>query len=122
MARLDANGVLHFLGRKDRQIKIRGYRLELDEVEAAFAAQLSVEEAAAIASTGENGEKQIWVFVLPRHAATFDPAEALSQARARLPSYAVPGRLEIVTAFPRTATGKIDRSKLSPLHEDVRTA
>jgi amino acid adenylation domain-containing protein len=119
LARLDSKGLLHFLGRQDRQIKIRGYRLELDEVEAAFAAQASIEEAAAIAAPRGDGEKQICVFVLPRHAATFDPAEALSQARATLPSYAVPGRLEIVTAFPRTATGKIDRSKLSPLHEDV---
>jgi len=122
MARFDSNGLLHFLGRRDRQIKIRGYRLELDEVEAAFTAQASVEEASAIAAPGEDGENQIRVFVLPRHAAAFEPADALLQARTRLPSYAVPGRLEVVTSFPRTATGKIDRTKLSRPHEDVRPA
>jgi len=120
IARVDSQGLLHFLGRKDRQIKIRGYRLELDEVEAAFAAQPSIEEAAAIAALGEDGEKQIRVFVLPRSAAAFEPAEALLKARTRLPSYALPDRLEVVAVFPRTATGKIDRAKLSQPHEYVR--
>ncbi|EDY83550.1 AMP-binding enzyme, putative [Verrucomicrobiia bacterium DG1235] len=107
----DKDGGLHFIGRKDRQVKIRGNRIELDEVEAVFATQEQVLEAAAVVIES-NEEKQIVVYVSLQGKDPFDPALSLERARMRLPRYGVPQRLEILTVFPRTTSGKIDRKKL----------
>jgi amino acid adenylation domain-containing protein len=115
--RKDERGILHFLGRKDRQVKIRGYRLELDEVEAAFAAQTEVLEAAAVLADGDEGEKEIVVLVTLRHAVEFDTRKAIELARSRLPQYGIPSRVEVLSDFPRTTSGKIDRKELARRYE-----
>ena len=109
--RRDKGGLLHFQGRKDRQIKLRGYRLELDEVEAAFTAQEHVLEAAAIVGEVDE-EKQLIVFISLQQTDEFDAATSLEQARSRLPRYCIPQRLEVLSSFPRTTSGKIDHAKL----------
>jgi acyl-coenzyme A synthetase/AMP-(fatty) acid ligase len=111
--RRDRQGTLHFLGRKDRQIKIRGHRLELDEVEAVFTAQPEVLEAAAVTLDADDGEKEIVLSVTLRRGNGFDPAKALELARRRLPQYGVPNRVEVLSTFPRTPSGKIDRRELA---------
>jgi len=107
-----ADGALRFVGRKDRQIKTRGYRVDLDEVEATLAAHADVEEAAAFAVSGGEGLTLIEAAVTPRRGRALGDAEIAAFAAERLPGYARPVRIAIRTEFPRTTSGKIDRRRL----------
>ncbi len=107
------DGSLSFLGRKDHQVKTRGYRVELEEVEAALAAHDDVQEAAAFVVTGDDGLQliQAAVSLRPNRPA---PGEGLTAfAAQRLPSYALPQQISLLQEFPRTTSGKIDRNRLS---------
>ncbi|MEM9057520.1 MAG: amino acid adenylation domain-containing protein [Pseudomonadota bacterium] len=106
------DGLLRFLGRRDRMIKTRGHRVELDEVEAALASHPAVAEAAAFAVPDDAGSKAIHAAVTlsPEQSATAD--EVVAHARTRLPRYAVPHAVAVLDDFPRTTSGKIDRKKL----------
>lgn len=111
LVRHDEEGHLVFAGRKDRQVKVRGYRVELDELEAALCAHPAVEEAAAFTLEGEDGERRLGAAVT-----LVDPQvsvdELLRFAAERLPAYAVPHSLTLADSFPRTGTGKIDRRQV----------
>ena len=109
----ESDGLLRFLGRKDRMIKTRGHRVELDEVESALANHPVVLEAAAFAVPDDHGSKAIAAAVTVVAAADVTVDEVLRHARGKLPTYAVPRHVQIVEAFPRTTSGKIDRRKLS---------
>lgn len=104
------DGNFEFLGRKDRQIKTRGHRVELDEVEAVFLSHPHIASAAAVACPDELGSCEIAVFVVlsePEELATLR-----KHAGDRLPPYAMPRSLEIRQSLPLTSTGKIDRKAL----------
>ena len=100
------------MGRKDRQIKTRGYRIELDEVEAALVGHPQVEEAAAYGVPLAGGSQQIEAAVILKPDGGLDEAELKRQVAERLPAYAVPERVAIAPSFPRTTSGKIDRRTL----------
>lgn len=106
------DGIFIFLGRKDRQIKVRGYRVELDEIEAILVSHDQVEEAAVFAIPAEQGSQQIQATITSKSDETVDPVELQAYLKARLPWYAVPAELDIREQFPRTTTGKIDRRGL----------
>lgn len=109
----DAQGRLHFKGRRDFQIKHLGYRIELEEIEAALAAISGVHEAAAIYQVLGEGLGQIVAVV-----ATGDPIspeEIQKQAALRLSSYMVPRRVLILKTLPKNPNGKIDRPELQKL-------
>lgn len=119
-----ASGLLRFLGRKDRQIKLRGFRIELDEVEAAIVRHPAVDEVAAILLKGENGHDGTILAVLTLKPG-FDRAVAddiRAKAALRLPAYALPGQIDIVERLPRTATDKVDRQALARKVEQSRPA
>ncbi|MCH6255169.1 amino acid adenylation domain-containing protein [Puniceicoccaceae bacterium K14] len=123
LLKIDEHGILHFYGRKDRQVKIRGYRLELDEVEAAFTAQLEIEEAVATILTDQEGEKEIVLAIILQESQTFETRKSLEIARSSLPHYGLPSRIEVLQDFPRTPTGKPDRIAIaSKLQEKSSTA
>ena len=103
------DGNLLFLGRKDRLIKVRGYRVELDEVEAVLGTLPEVAEAAAVDLRDADDNVTIVAAVLPRQGATASTTALRRGAAGRLSAYAVPSRIEIVDSLPRTASGKIDR-------------
>ena len=107
------DGVLEFLGRNDRQVKVRGHRIELDEVEAALASHEGVVEAAVVLSN--DGEMNVGMHAAVTTSGESAPAELIDYVRTLLPWYAVPERIEILQAFPRTSTGKIDRRRLGQL-------
>lgn len=109
LVRWDDEGRLQFVGRKDRQVKIRGCRVELDEVEAVLTALPEVIEAAAVALSDSNGALQVAAAVKLRDAADLDPRELRARVAIRLPSYALPGEVALWQEFPRTTSGKIDR-------------
>lgn len=106
------DGELRFLGRKDRQVKIRGYRVELDEVEIALAQHGHVAESAAYALPIDDGGAVIEAAVILKAAASISAAELKAHLAKQLPAYAVPQIIHVMTDFPRTTSGKIDRRML----------
>lgn len=109
------DGQLEYLGRLDAQVKLRGYRIELEAVEAALAACTGVRAAACRLQGAAPNE------LLAAHVIAADPAappavEALRQTlRRSLPEYMVPGRIGWLDALPTSAGGKLDRAQLPEL-------
>ncbi|MEL7351448.1 MAG: amino acid adenylation domain-containing protein [Cyanobacteria bacterium P01_A01_bin.116] len=106
------DGQYRFIGRKDRQIKTRGYRVELDEVETTLVNHPDVEEAATYAVPYEAGSYQIEAAVLLKPEKAVGEAALMRSLSSHLPAYAIPQRISILKEFPRTGTGKIDRRAL----------
>ncbi len=106
------DGLLRFLGRKDRMVKTRGNRVELDEVEAALATHASVSEAAAFVVPDGHGSKKILAAIKLSGDTITTTAELTKHAGTKLPGYALPQQLFIIDEFPRTSSGKIDRKEL----------
>ncbi|MEZ5151350.1 amino acid adenylation domain-containing protein [Rhodococcus zopfii] len=102
--------VLEFLGRGDDQIKIRGYRVELGEVEAALTAAAGVRDAVVVAHTDGRGVTRLVGYVIPD--GDVDPAAVHTAAAARLPDYMVPATVTVLAGFPVTANGKVDKKAL----------
>jgi amino acid adenylation domain-containing protein len=111
----DKEGNYRYLGRKDRQIKTRGYRVELDEIEVALLSHPGIEEAAAYPVPDGQGSNLIAASVILRREAGVDEAHIVEHIAGRLPSYAIPVKIDIVGDFPRTSTGKINRRELQAL-------
>jgi acyl-coenzyme A synthetase/AMP-(fatty) acid ligase len=115
IVREDADGELLFIGRRDRMVKRRGFRVELGEIEAALLRHPSIPEAAAVAETKEEGEVEIRAF----YTWTDEKPPSLlgmKQYCARnLPLYMVPDRLSCVPHMPKTSTDKIDYQQLRTL-------
>ncbi|WP_329080516.1 non-ribosomal peptide synthetase [Streptosporangium sp. NBC_01469] len=116
-ARVDADGVLRFVGRVDGQIKVRGHRVELREVEVAVAAHPDVEEVVARAVRTE-GSHEVVAYVVARPGGTLDPAGLRRFLVERIPGYQVPAYLVELAELPRTAGGKLVPSALpEPVRE-----
>jgi amino acid adenylation domain-containing protein len=110
-ARWGADGALEFLGRLDRQVKVRGFRVEPGEAEAALAAHPGVREAAVAAREDAPGETRLAGYVVPE-GGEVDAAELRAWLRARLPAHLVPEALVVLDALPLTPSGKPDRAAL----------
>ena len=111
LVRRDDRHQLHFKGRTDLQIKHMGYRIELEEIEAALATIPCVTECAVIYQTVAAGMGHILGFAVltSNHHADVDLISMLADI---VPSYMVPRRIQVLSALPRNANGKIDRQKL----------
>jgi amino acid adenylation domain-containing protein len=122
VVRLGPDGVIEYLGRTDHQAKIRGFRVEPGEVEAALRAHPAVREAFATVRD-DGGEKRLVAFVIGNRR-QLESAELREFLRRRLPEYMVPAAVATVDAFPLTPNGKIDRDRLArlPLPEEKRDA
>lgn len=117
-----ADGNITFLGRNDYQIKIRGFRVEPGEVEAALQEHAAVKQALVILREDTPGEKRLVAYVITTEChskvaeSTHAPTETIRQLReflsARLPAYLIPAAIVVIDEFPLTSNGKIDRSKL----------
>lgn len=99
-----------YVGRRDRMVKRRGYRVELGEIEAAFYRHPSVREAAAVARSAEDGVS-IWVY-LSVHEKPPSIIELKQFSARHLPSYMSPDRFAFLANLPRTSTDKIDYQTL----------
>ena len=106
------DGSYRFVGRKDRQIKSRGCRVDLDEVETILMAFDDVAEAAVFPVPDETGHLLIEAAVIPA-AGELTESRLRSTLKGRLPPYALPVRIDVVDLLPRTTTGKVDRITLA---------
>lgn len=115
LVQLSEQQELLFLGRKDRQIKLRGYRIELDEVENVLLKHHFIEEAAVIAINQTEDAQKLVANVKAKELESIDEKELQHFCSQYLPAYSIPETILIVEDFPRTSSGKIDRKKLEHL-------
>ncbi|MGK5637211.1 non-ribosomal peptide synthetase [Streptomyces sp. URMC 126] len=116
LGRYRPDGEIEFLGRADDQVKVRGFRVELGEVEAALTAHPAVRQSAVLLRTGAPGGDRLAAWCVPEAGAAAPTVAALRDwLAARLPHYAVPGELRVLPALPLTAAGKTDRKALLAL-------
>jgi acyl carrier protein len=117
LGRMMDDGQIEFLSRKDQQVKVRGVRVELEEVENAVLATGLTQEAAVVSREDRLGNSYLCAYVV---APDEGVVELIRQrAAASLPDYMVPSAFILLDRLPRTTTGKIDRKSL-PAPEDVR--
>lgn len=104
---------LQFIGRVDDSVKIRGFRVDLQEVERAILLDPEVSQAAVVVSDNEAGHATLLAFVAP---ATVDRSGVYRTLRERLPDYMVPSLVVSLDAFPLTGSSKVDRAQLLKEH------
>ena len=112
------DGRLVCVGRADRQVKVRGHRIELDEVEAVLGELPGVEAAGVVARSAPTTTLAAFVVIADADAA---PDAIRAQLAERLPAPAVPARIEIVAELPRSTSGKLDRRQLEDRLGDERS-
>lgn len=117
---LDERGDLVFLGRRDRQVKSRGHRVQLDELEGVLSAHPAVRDAAAVDVPDEILGARVVAFV--RRAGDVSAPDLLEHCGRALPRYMIPERIVFLDELPRTSTGKIDRSALRRLPPERASA
>ncbi|QSQ25805.1 non-ribosomal peptide synthase/polyketide synthase [Pyxidicoccus parkwayensis] len=119
LARWRKDGVLEFLGRADAQVKVRGYRIELAEVESALQRREEVREAVVVAREDGPGGKRLVAYVTAREGREVEPQALRTYLGATLPEYMVPSAVVVLEALPLTSNGKVDRKAL-PAPESTR--
>ena len=111
LVRWNGEGQLEYLGRIDHQVKVRGLRIELGEVEAQLLAQPEVREAVVVAQELPAGTRLVgYVAPAPGHSA--DPALLRASLGRQLPDYMVPAAIVVLDSLPLNANGKVDRKAL----------
>jgi yersiniabactin nonribosomal peptide synthetase len=108
IARYGPDGILEFLGRADHQVKIRGHRIELGEVESALEAHPDVLHA--VAAVAEAPARHLAALVSPADDQRPDPGALQAWINDRLPSYMLPDPILVREVMPLTANGKLDRA------------
>ena len=111
VGRLRSDGVFEFAGRVDDQIKIRGIRVELGDIEAALLDHPDVRSAAVVCNDTASGKRLI-AYVVPRGSDPVPGAELRAFVRDRIPPALIPNRFETIAALPLTPSGKLDRRAL----------
>jgi acyl-coenzyme A synthetase/AMP-(fatty) acid ligase/thioesterase domain-containing protein/acyl carrier protein len=110
--RFGEDGSLVFLGRADSMVKVRGYRVEPEAVEAILARHDGVSHSVVIARELVPGEPSLVAYVVPCAAATLTDADVRTYVGLHLPAYSVPSSIEIVETLPVNRNGKVDRHAL----------
>ncbi len=110
LASWSADGNITYLGRKDEQVKIRGHRVELGEIESVLQECPAVRQAAVLTKDSKEGNKQLVAYVVPVYE--FDKEELVGFLQSRLPEYMVPALWIELESIPLTINGKIDRKSL----------
>jgi len=111
------DGNLEFLGRNDDQLKVRGHRIEIGEIEAVLNSHPAVDSGAVLAREDETGEKRLVAYI----ASNRQPEPTVNDIRAflkeRLPDHMIPMSIALLPALPLTVNGKLDRQSLLLLDE-----
>ena len=114
--RVNPRGELEFLGRIDTQVKIRGHRVELAEIEAVLIGTGGLRHAVVTLAGGADGRPAVLAaYLLPTEDTVPDVTELKEACRLRLPAYMVPAVFQMVKVLPMLPSGKVDRKNLPPL-------
>jgi amino acid adenylation domain-containing protein/non-ribosomal peptide synthase protein (TIGR01720 family) len=113
LARFLPDGAIQFLGRIDHQVKVRGVRIELQEIEIALAAHPGVGEAVVLARQEAAGGNRLEAYVVAAGSPSPTLHELIEHLRNRLPQAMVPAALFVLDALPMTSTDKVDRQALA---------
>jgi len=105
-------GAFDYVGRRDLMVKVRGYRVELGDVESALAAHPDVEEVAVVAA-GAGMDVRLEAFVVPVAGRTPGALALKRHSAERLPPYMIADRIHLVAGLPRAGNGKVDRAALT---------
>ncbi|TCP59140.1 amino acid adenylation domain-containing protein [Tumebacillus sp. BK434] len=111
------DGTIKFVGRQDNQIKVRGMRVELGEIETVVGQHPDVRESAVIAHEFVPGDKRLIAYVAPHHEIELNIADIRAFMQAKLPEHMVPSFFVALDKMPLTANGKVDRRAL-PIPSD----
>jgi non-ribosomal peptide synthetase component F len=110
LARYLPDGNIELLGRLDQQVKIRGHRVELGEIEIRLNEHPAVRESVVIARETGNGDKILAAYIIRREGQTLTLEQVRRHLQQKLPEHMVPGHIVFMTAFPQTPNRKIDRN------------
>ncbi len=119
MVREEQDGTFTFLGRRDHQLKLRGFRIEPDEIESYLRRYPDVAEAAATVLGGSLADRVLAGVLVPREGRPVDPQTVEAWLATQLPGHMVPSRWVVVAALPLTPSGKLDRAALPGLVADA---
>jgi amino acid adenylation domain-containing protein len=110
-ARYRGNGEIEFLGRRDNQAKLRGHRIEIDEIEAVLTRNPNVRSTAVVLD-GPNGEERLVAYVVSNQSCNLKAGELRSFMKSKLPNYMIPSAFVFLDSLPVNSSGKIDRRAL----------
>jgi len=120
LGRRNTDGLIEFIGRQDSQVKVRGFLVELAEVEAALADYPGLAQVVVLAREFAQGDRQLVGYVVPEED-ELDFAALRAHAGAKLPDYMVPAGFVRLDSLPLTANGKLDRRAM-PEPEFIQVA
>ncbi|QBJ94799.1 non-ribosomal peptide synthetase [Rhodococcus sp. ABRD24] len=113
LARWTSGGRLEFLGRSDFQVQVRGFRVELGEIESGLLQTVGVARAVVVAQRGDSGSGDRLIgYVVPATGFELDPVEVRDDVSGRLAPYMVPAAVVVLDDLPLTVNGKVDRKAL----------
>jgi acyl carrier protein len=112
LARYLATGDLEFLGRRDFQVKLRGYRIELTEIESALAEHSSVQQSAVLMREDAQQSSQLVAYIVRRPGVDVTANELREYLKNKLPEYMLPVGFATLDSLPLTSAGKLDRKAL----------
>ncbi|HVE93039.1 MAG TPA: amino acid adenylation domain-containing protein, partial [Actinomycetota bacterium] len=117
LARYRADGAVEFLGRLDGQVKLRGFRVELGEIEAVLSEHPDVAQAVVVVRQDRPDDKRLAAYLVPHPGSSPAPTDLRKFLSAKLPSYMVPAAFVVMDALPLSPNGKVDRRALpAPEH------
>jgi amino acid adenylation domain-containing protein len=119
LARMLPNGEIDLLGRVDNQIKLRGYRIELEEIEALLDSHPGISKSVVRVADAGDGDQTLVAYVVPRQQSCVAEAEWRAHAARSLPSYMVPASFVVMKSFALTPSGKVDRKALPAFAKPV---
>jgi len=113
LGRINADGLLEHLGRKDFRVKIRGLSIEVAEIEAVLAKSPNVRDVRVVARAFGGGDERLVAFVVGKDGVTLGHAALRELVHQSLPNYMAPAMFVTLDALPLTATGKVDHKALT---------
>ena len=106
------DGTFEFLGRLDHQVKVRGYRVELGEIERALFTHPAVRHNVVVMREDRPGEKRLVAYIVPKETASPTVSDLRRCVKEKLPEYMIPASFVLLNELPLTPTGKVDRTAL----------
>ena len=110
LSRWKSDGNIDFMGRIDEQVKIRGQRIEIEEVESSFRKVVGINDCAVIAKADEAGDKALYAYIVSKEE--INVSQIRDMLRETLPEYMIPGYIARIEAIPVTLNGKLDKKAL----------